>query len=451
MGKKNSLHRIIPWTIFPITLFSILSYPKTTGSILSVINITTLWWVIIALVYVAYFSYFIQINSRLSSSYKKTLLPIYLYLAWNIIEIIYGLLVAESYWDYKGLISNVMALLLPISIFVFSIQPSQLALLLNKYIRYCLPAFALVVLLVATDAYGFYLVPLTLILFFLPILEKKWVIIILAFTVLILAADLGARSNVIKFVVPLLFLSVYYLRILLTNNILQLGRQILLIIPFILFFLGVTGIFNVFKMNEYIEGDYKVERTSSGNVVEDNLTADTRTFLYEEVLLTAKKYDTWLLGRSPARGNDTSAFADWAKAITGKAERLGNEVAILNIFTWTGSIGVFLYFFVFYRASYLAISKSKNIYITMLGLFTAFRWAYAWVEDVNNFSLNYFMLWIIIGMCYSKAFRQMNNLQMKYWVRGIFDVKYRNLLYSYNNPTNKLVDSTNSLSSNIEL
>ena len=96
-----------------------------------------------------------------------------------------------------------------------------------------------------------------------------------------------------------------------------------------------------------------------------------------------------------------------------------------NIFTWTGIIGVLLYMMVFYRASYLAINQSKNSYAKLIGLYIAFRWVYAWVEDINNFSLNYFMLWVFIGLCYSHEFRGMTNQEVKWWVRGIFDKKYQ--------------------------
>ncbi|MDD2911353.1 MAG: hypothetical protein PHS87_07055, partial [Petrimonas sp.] len=65
-----------------------------------------------------------------------------------------------------------------------------------------------------------------------------------------------------------------------------------------------------------------------------------------------------------------------------------------------------------------------NIYAKMLGIYIAFRWLYAWVEDVNNFSLNYFMLWVMIGLCFSYTFREMTNKEVALWVRGIFDVRY---------------------------
>ena len=47
-------------------------------------------------------------------------------------------------------------------------------------------------------------------------------------------------------------------------------------------------------------------------------------------------------------------------------------------------------------------------------------------EDINNFTLNYFTLWIIIGLCFSYSFRMMTDNEVTIWVRGIFDNRYLN-------------------------
>ena len=59
-----------------------------------------------------------------------------------------------------------------------------------------------------------------------------------------------------------------------------------------------------------------------------------------------------------------------------------------------------------------------------MGIYVAFRWFYSWVEDINNFSLNYFMLLLMIGLCFSHSFRIMSNYEVAIWARGIFDKRY---------------------------
>jgi len=95
------------------------------------------------------------------------------------------------------------------------------------------------------------------------------------------------------------------------------------------------------------------------------------------------------------------------------------------VFTWTGIVGVILYFLIFFKATYLAIYKSKSRIMKIIGLYLSFRWAYTWVEDFSMFNLSYFFLWVVIGMCLSQDFREMSDQEFKNWVRGIFDERYR--------------------------
>jgi hypothetical protein len=92
-----------------------------------------------------------------------------------------------------------------------------------------------------------------------------------------------------------------------------------------------------------------------------------------------------------------------------------------------------LYLLVFYKASYLAVNNSNNTYSKMIGIFVAFRWIYAWVEDINNFSLTTYFLWVIIGFCLSSKFRKLTDLEIKIWIQGIFEKKYRRHFMSMKN------------------
>jgi len=109
--------------------------------------------------------------------------------------------------------------------------------------------------------------------------------------------------------------------------------------------------------------------------------------------------------------------------VTGRKERPWNEAAILNVFIWTGIVGLILYMAVFFRASYLAINKSNNVFCKMMGIFIAFRWLYAWVEDGNLYTISTIFLWVMIGVCLSSSFRSMTDDEMTTWARGIFEPK----------------------------
>ncbi|QVY66625.1 hypothetical protein [Polaribacter sp. Q13] len=420
--NKATILKLLPISIIFIAVLSLEPYTSLP------IKNTTIWWLIKSLILYLFWRfkyYFFKPRNA------KAMIIVMVYLWWNIFSSFRGVFIAETYWDFKGLFGNALALLLPLLAFVAT-DKHIVQSILRFYIIYGLPIFILFIPFIPTGAYGQYLVVVSLFLLFLPVLTKKWQIGILTLSILVILINLGARSYVIKFVVALFLMLIYYFRLFISKWIIDSVRLVFLFAPIILFVFATMGTFNVFKMGDYIEGDYmEVSRNSEGEIEEANLKTDTRSFLYVEVLQSAQNHNSWLIGRSPARGNDTEAFSEIAE-VTGRKERLGNEVGILNIFTWTGVVGVILYFLVFWKASYVAINQSKNIFSKMLGLFVAFRWAFSWVEDINNFTLNYVLLWLMIGMCFSKSFRKMSDIEVKIWVRGIFEKRYRKLEYFIN-------------------
>lgn len=365
---------------------------------------------------------------------KQNFYLVKLLLSWYIFSIFRGFLIAETYWDWKGLIGNSFALLLP----VVALTGSNIYItrsIFKYYLKYTLPLLIILIFFISNGAIGFFLAPLTLLILFLPILRIEWRFIILCLSLYVITNDLAARSNVIKFLLPLLILFFYYFKAFKLTMVMEATRNVLFLTPILLFILAVNGNFNVFKMDDYIKTDLNITtKKLEGGVKTENLKSDTRTILYVEVLQTASKYNTWWIGRSPARGNESLLFGKDIKKITGRAERLGNEVAILNIFTWSGLIGVILYFLIFYQASYLALNKSNNIFSKMLAIYIAFRWMYAWVEDINYFTSTTFTLWLMIGLCYSSGLRKMSNLEIKLWVRGISYEKRENQIVVLNKP-----------------
>lgn len=422
--NKQIISHLVPFSAFLLAIYSIIPYIKQGIPMASTLNNTTLWWAISGLILVVFllskYSFFDKRN-------VDNMIIIWIYLLWNTVCIIRGMFIAEIYWDWKALIGNAMALMLPIVIFSAtnkSIVQSTLAF----YIKYALPLFIFFGLIIRTDAFGFYLIPISFLLFFLPVLSKQQKTLILVASFIVLVVDLGARSNVIKFGVPFLILLIYYFRKKIPVKSLEFLRICLFIVPFLFFGLGVTGIFNVFNMSEYMEGEYtSMGVDGEGNRVEQDIIADTRTFIYVEVLESAVNNNYWLLGRTPARGNDSVSFGALGAEWTGRYERLSNEMGLANVFTWTGLVGVILYLLIFFRASFLAVNRSRNIYVKMLGIFVAFRWLYSWVEDINNFTLNYFMLMIVLGLCFSHSFRNMTNREVAIWARGLFDIRYNRL------------------------
>jgi len=397
-------------------LFLIITFESIGGFTSIVLGNDTFWWIVNIVLLLTIF-YLKPLYFNLDDN--KLIWPIKLLLFWNIICIIRGFFVAENYWEWKHLIISGMVLLIPYTIYIFT-NKQFVQMLIAFWLKYALFAFFLFIpFVIYYDFYGHYLVPILLLSIMVSALPFRWKIITLFFLILILTAGFESRSNILRYSFAILLGLLFYFRLFITIKMIKFVHIFLILSPIILLYLGITDTFNVFKINEYV---------SVSKDVEDNqLDVDTRTFLYVEVLSSAYKNDYYMIGRTPARGYDSVYFGDYlAKELgTGKAERFSSEVSIQNIFTWNGIVGVVLYFLVFFMASFQAIYRSNSFFMKMIGLFVAFRWSFAFLEDFTSFSIQYMFLWLLIAMCYSTEFRKMNNIEFTYWIRGIFKKKHQ--------------------------
>jgi len=384
------------------------------------------FFVILAILWKARFTFFENEN-------RNATLIVDLFLIWNVVAILRGPFYAESYWDWKNLIGTSMDLLFPVLIFVAT-NNQILQSILSFYIKITIPFFIFLVPFLPIGQWGWYMFPISFLMLFLPVLKRNWKWVLLALTAITIGGGLATRSFVLKYGIPIFLMVLYYFRLLpWTTGVIKFGRYFLLVLPWVLFVLAVTGVFNVFKIGENSGQEYVTTSVNNkGQIIEQSAVSDTRSFLFIEVLQSAVKYNYWFLGHSAARGNETTFFAVVDEITVGdKNERMRNEVNVLNVFTWTGVIGVILYFLVFIRAGYFAIHRSNNIFSKIIGLYVSFRWVYAWIEDFYSFDLNNYVIWLMIGICFSESFRRMNDAEVKLWVRGIFDRHYATAFQYY--------------------
>ncbi len=405
--------RTITFLVLLVTIESVNSWSNFK------IGSTLFWWIcnfILIFCFVRAKKYF-----HIGSNYH-ILMKIYFY--WIVICIARGIFKAENYWEYKALITHSFVLLIPSVVFITS-SKRLLYQIISSWLKYVLPLFLIFFLFLDSEAYGRYFIPINFIALFYPALTKKWKIIVLFISFFIVVSDTAARSNVIKTIIPFLFVAIYYIRPLQNENFFKIIHLFLFLLPISFAFTGLTNSFNVLKINEYFTSTYIGTGTVKGEGKEQSITADTRTFLYEETILSAIKNNYILFGHTPARGYYSEYFGGHQQndLKTGKRERFSCEVAILNIFTWMGLVGVFFYTLIFYRASRLAIINSNNIYIKIVGLYIGFRFTYAFIEDYSKFDLTNIFLWILIGMCLSEKFRKMNNFEITKWIRELIKFK----------------------------
>lgn len=343
---------------------------------------------------------------------QKDFLFVKYFLIWSTIGLIRGLFAAEDYWEWKQLFISMFNSLLPIFCYIFY-SPYILKKSLSAWIKYCIPIYFLLLLwIIPIGSHHFFLGPALILSIFIPIIPTKWKIILSCILLITILGDIGARSQVVKSVFIIIISCGYLLRKLYSIKLLQILHTMFYIIPIILLYLGLTDTYNIFKDEE---------ASTTINSKTSLTTEDTRTLLYEEAITSAIKNNYIIWGRSQSRGNDTAIFAQNAREINRiHLERSMNEVCHLNIFTWLGLIGIILYSLIYFRSSYLAIYKSNNIFLKLIGVFIAFRWAYGWIEDINNFNAMSISIWMLISMGLSDYFRKMNNIEFKKWVLSIF-------------------------------
>ena len=405
---KKQLLKILPYTILLISISSILPWCSLP------ISNTFLWWLLNSIILFAFFYL---------APKHYSIFPIKIFLIYVGFSAIYGAIyMTENYWDWKLLVNNLMVFLLPIAVYIFS-NANLLQKVLQFWLKYAWILLIILTPFLSSDAFGRFLVPysfLSLFIFFVN--RKNKIILIIAYLVTI-TFGYASRSDVLKFTVCILIGGTLYFPII-RRFFYSFRRKILYLLwltPIMLFVLGITGVFNVFQIEKELGLEGKFELTSSTSDNKYSALIDTRTFLYQEEIKSAIKHNYVIQGRSIARGYESYSFGksiDKALNIQ-RGERQSCETSILNVFNYFGIIGVILYFIIFVTASYKGVTQSHNLFVPLIGIYVAFRWLFAWIEDFSRFDLNYLFLWTMIGICYSPQFRSMSNKDFYIWLRTL--------------------------------
>lgn len=334
--------------------------------------------------------------------YRNLLLSL---IVWNILTIARGVIDANTYWDWKFLLfSNMPALLVPLSALLGSNIHS-----IGRLLHFIFPSFFIITFLtllpIAVHQIAYLWTPLYFLILCLPYMTRKQKITVFILIAAVFAAYFEGRSNTIRICVALVIAFSYRFIINYTRFFVAL-HKVLFVLPIVFFILGVTGSFNIFNMQSYIDREVVVEGAAGAT---ENMLVDTRTFLYQETLTSMDKHNSFLFGEGGCGKYESLAFKN---DLIG-AYRYGSEVGFLNTLLYSGIIGVLLYAFVFYKASRLAICQSNNVLAKLIGLFVIFRWDYFFVEEFTKFNTNFFFLWLMIGMCLSPTFRNMSDEEIE--------------------------------------
>ena len=332
-------------------------------------------------------------------------------MGWNVITIVRGAFTAENYWDWKYLILYAsFSFLIPCAIIVglmFEHSRNLFKLIVTKIFLY---GFIVIPLTVKIDperelyARGI-VISVCFFILLSPYFKRKWQLLtfLVATATFILSIDF--RANVIRITLATLIIFVYYARKYVPLKWIKFACLTFFITPLLFLFLGVTGQYNIFKPSDNID---KYE-FSYDDGTERNIALDTRTFLYQEVFATMQGNNSFVWGEGGAGTYKTEYFDD---SVDYNKGRYGTEVGFLNVLLYSGILGVLFYAVIIFSAGYYAVNYSNNFLCKMLALFLAFRWVLFFIEDFTRYDVNYYFLWIAVGLCFSKDFRSLSDAEL---------------------------------------
>lgn len=367
------------------------------------------WQTYISLVLVGIGVYYILSIANTGNEYLDYRKWLWALMAWNLFTIVRGVISASSYWDWKFLLyANMPALLIPTAVFLGGKLWPIGYLYRNIFHRYFLISFAVLLLMGLPSKIIYLWTPLYFFILayrYMRRQQQRWILLMAA---MLLVADFSARSNIIRVIMAIgLCLSFYYVQR--NRRFINMCHKILFALPLLFVALGVSGVFNIFDMQSYLSESIEVTNAAG---TKENLMADTRTLLYTETLTSMEKKHSFLFGEGGCGGYVTRFFANTYVG----SKRYGSEVGALNTMLYSGIFGLALYGIVFFLASQLAIQKSNNTLVKLIGLFIVLRWDYFFVEEFTSFNTNYFGLWLMIGMCLSPTFRDMTDEDIERWI-----------------------------------
>lgn len=364
---------------------------------------------------------------QLNVKYKKLL---YVYLFWVLVTLVRGVFVAHSYWEWKAYVNNGLTLFFPLFICFFSNAEFSLKIL-RSYYKIAFWVIPFCVLSLPTYEFFWANAELCLLLVLcFPLLKFKWKLFSIIVSIVMILGDFGARSQIIRCVAAWGLVCLYYNRIL-KNMHLSISKKLyrcFFILPVFFAILAFSGIFNVLNTQEYL-GDGTVKVSRMGETSEESISIDTRSGMYKFISNSLDENKSWLWGNTNAGSYDGTGWggslielAKNTKDIdTLISKRFWCESLIFSILLWMGVIGVILYSLFYFYASYLAVFRSNNIWMRLIGIYVAFRWSWAWIDDHSlGLRLIPITIWILIGMCFSVQLRTFNNMEFRIWFHNIF-------------------------------
>jgi hypothetical protein len=249
----------------------------------------------------------------------------------------------------------------------------------------------------------FLLMPLFYLIVTFPLQSGRDRMLTFIMAAIVAFTSLTNRAGVLRISISYLIIIGYYLvlKARINKKIIDVIVFCVLMVPFYLLYLGATGQ-DVFKilLGENTEAGYKQE----------NLRADTRTFLYVDVFRDLKITKAWVFGKGTNAGYASDDFETFNRMVV--------EVGFLQILLKSGIVGFLLYMSLIITAIFKALNTSKNFFIKYCGVLLSGYVLMFFIENMIGFTLLNIIIWIVVGMCHSKELRGLSDKEIKELYNG---------------------------------
>lgn len=347
---------------------------------------------------------------------------IILYFIFCLVSYIRGIIDAQSVTDWINLLGMQVFAFILYPMFLSTLTLKDFCIYIKSYIVYGFIATLIIYFNGAGS--GFTDVPhmiggVFIIAFAGPYIKKKTYIIVLLLLVFVLLTNLGTRTCILNISVCLLIL---FMNHIICNEkykrkLYQYISLVLLVAPLIFLYLGLMGIFNIFKIGDIYETSYTV----SGGIKqgERNLLVDSRTSIYTDVFSELDRKNAYLWGLG-INGKTQTSLVDKGYDEIYKEGRRATESGMLNYIQYGGFIGLLMYYSLIAYAACLALWRSNNRFCIFLGIWLSFKLFLSFIEDPPSPNVYYFFIILTISLCYNERLRHMNNTQIKQLFNYIF-------------------------------
>ena len=364
-------------------------------------------------IYIYFLDYFFIINLILiynknlkffliESNYKKI---IKVYLIYFFFIFCLGLVNSVSYFDYKYSFISYLPFFLFYFVFQFGLEKNTLFFIIKFFNNLIIP-LSFVLFFVGTKSLPEFTsrlaVPITLLIIFIPYLKKINQFIIISVCLLILFYDQSVRTYLINIIVSFLILLFYYFNIF-NKKYFNILVTLIFVTPIILILSAIIYKFDIFSLFSELK---------NYSPYENELLVNTRSFLYIDIFNSINSVFKLIFGSGASASYESFLFSQ-SNSFYFEEGRYATEVGFLNYLLKSGVIGFILFSLLLFYPINLGINHSNNILIKLISLKLTFIWFFMFVEYPFLINMNYFLIYLMVGILLSCELRKLDDNQIK--------------------------------------